>query len=254
MAYQAPETAEHHLKMAKAYLDEATDTKDSKGDANRFISEMQIKALSKAANHLDRARAVDPTAVLKVEDEKTKETIGISQDVLSSQVLLQEGYASINTARDLLSSATGRYEGVNRKELAQSLAAYKKAAVGLEKSLKYNPYSSQTLIGLTQIYEAIGDKPNYKRVVERRLELDPNDMQAHKLIEAMHERGFRIGTAFNPPFEWSTNKTLWLIAAVSFFLIPIAANSGESLKALGGIACFALVISLGALIYRWYES
>jgi hypothetical protein len=84
-------SALYHLKMAKSYLDEARDFDKDNKNASQYASESQIKILSKAATHLSKARGLDPTAVLPVEDKKDKTVINCSQDVLTALVLAQEG-------------------------------------------------------------------------------------------------------------------------------------------------------------------
>ncbi len=55
MAYEPPKTALHHLKMAKAYLDEAEATGKDEQHSSRITSEAQVKSLSKAATRSFRS-------------------------------------------------------------------------------------------------------------------------------------------------------------------------------------------------------
>jgi tetratricopeptide (TPR) repeat protein len=238
MAESSP--ALHHLKMAKAYLDEARDTDKNSKEANRYVSEAQVAALSKAATHLNKARELDPTAVLEVEDKEKKTVLRYNQDFLTGLVLCHEGLASINAGRDLLMQATS-FEKIDTTKLRESESKYISARDALEKSLKYNPYDDDALKFLTDVYSTLADKENYRRIIVERIKQNSDDMDAHKSLDRMSDPNFKMDSIFKQPlFTWTFNKVLVLTMVLGFLLIPIAANA--HLTVVGGAACFMVVI------------
>ena len=66
---------------------------------SEFFSQLQLKSLAQAAVHLDKARAIDPTEALWVEDEKEEVKKKFTQDYLTSRVLTYEGAAHLQFSR-----------------------------------------------------------------------------------------------------------------------------------------------------------
>jgi len=141
VAYQAPDTALHHLKMAKAYLDEADKevAKDKKPD--EFVSEAKIRALAKAARHLNRAREIDPNEVLWVEDEEDEVGITLDQDYLNGRVLVKEGIAHLNAVHYISNSFRCLDGTVDRESYKKAIGRLHNARIALEKALTYIPAS-----------------------------------------------------------------------------------------------------------------
>src|ERR1700722_8439105 len=131
----------HHLKLAKAYLDECRGDFYAKGEANQYASESQLKVASKAAEHLNKARQLDPHAMIWVEDKPGDGKYQLTQDYLNSRVLEIEGVAFLNTAHDIhaqFQTYILNHDGkpVRAKERV-GRDYLERARDALEKSLKY---------------------------------------------------------------------------------------------------------------------
>jgi hypothetical protein len=149
----------------------------------------------------------------------------------------------------LLSQATS-FDKINRSKLGDARWRYSQAAEALEKSLTYNPYHSETLKLLTEVYVTVADKANYERIIRERIKQDADDMQAHKLLEAMNEPGFKMYSDLSHPFEWSFNKILGLAIPLGFLLFVIEGPSWHQAGMVGAL------ISGGAFIVlciRWFS-
>jgi hypothetical protein len=247
----------HHLKLAKAYLDEARGDFYSKGEANQYTAEAQLKVASKAAEHLNKARQLDPHAVIWVEDNPGDGKYKLTQDYLNSRALAIEGVAFLNIAHDILAQCdTYRLNNDNRpdrRKEASGKGYLENARDALEKSLNYSAAHKEALKYLSQTYRELGDKENYKRIMQQRVVVDDDDMEAHKALDRIDEPG-AVFDVFNTPrsIHWTFNKVLGLSMLVGFFLCAIAMPA--NLNALGGIGSLMLVGPMIIWGIKWYES
>jgi len=228
MAYNEPDTALHHLKMAKAYLDEAEKHGAKEKNANQFVSDAEIKSLLEAAHHLNNARAIDPNEVLWVEDPKDKTRTKIDQDFLNSKVLLMEGVAHLNAARDLSTKHRNTDGSVVRKVYKEGVGRLEQARDALEKSLNYRSYSDDALNFLAKAYLRLGDQQNCRRVLERHLEVSSDDIELHKQIKEL-DAGSVPGPLFRAPsfsISFPTIMSFTTIAAIGLFILAIVQHSG----------------------------
>ena len=233
MAYQAPETAEHHLKMAKAYLDEAKATLAAAKDASQYISQVQLKDLAEAAQHLNKARAIDPNATLVVEDKEDGARITYKQDFLAGLLLLHEGVAHLNITNAISGTYDGTQAGVPRKSRKEGIRSLEKARDSLEKSLIYNPYHEDALKFLYMTYQRLGDRTKARQILERRIELKPEDMSLHREI-----RTFDQTRTLSPMFQSpgiSFSVVMRCVLAFGVVLLILALPVGSWSMAIWGI-------------------
>jgi len=246
-----------HLKLAKAYLDEARAEVSSKDEVSRYASEAQLKVATKAAEHLNKARQLDPDAVIWVEDKPGDGKYKLTQDYLNSRVLTIEGVAFLNTAHDILAQCETyalNHDGKpDRGKEAEGKGYLERARDALEKSLKYSPAHEQALKFLSKTYRELGDKENYKRIMQKRVTINADDMEAHKALDRIDEPD-AVFDVFNSPrtIRWTFNKVLGLSMLIGFLLVAIAAPA--NLSVLGGIGSFMFVIPMIIWGVKWYES
>jgi hypothetical protein len=247
----------HHLKLAKAYLDEARGEVFSKGEVSQYLSEAQLKVATKAAEHLNKARQLDPHAGLWVEDKPGDGKYQLTQDYLNSRVLAIEGVAFLNTAHDIhaqcqtyILNHDGKPDRAKERDGRDYL---ERARDALEKSLKYSAAHEEALKFLSQTYRELGDKENYQRVMQKRVQINADDMEAHKALDRIDESD-AVHDIFSTPrsIHWTFNKVLGLSMLVGFFLCAIAMPA--NLTALGGIGSLMLVGPMIIWGIKWYES
>jgi tetratricopeptide (TPR) repeat protein len=248
MPYQEPDTALHHLKMAKSYLDDAERTGDISEHASQVVSESQLQALAKAAEHLNKARAIDSNEVLAVEDEKKGTKEKFDQDYLNGHVLLIEGVAHINSANHIWSYAKRSDGTIIRKSYREGVAYLEKARDVLEKALIYRPHSTEILKFLATAYHDLGDLANYRRILERHVELSPDEMGLHKNLRDLTE-GYRPQPSFERPhFKLSLHGALtaMTIGGVALFILAAISRSGAPVG-------FGVVLLIIAFIGFWLK-
>ena len=245
MAYEEPDTALHHLKMAKSYLDEAGLTAEISNDASWVVSDLQLRSLVQAALHLNKARDIDPKEVLWIEDKKTGTKERYDQDYLNGDVLLYEGVAHLNTSNALWSRYADPYGKIDRPAYRQCTLFLEKARDTLEKAARYRPYSTEIHRHLANVYEGLGDFDNYRRVVERRVELDPDNMALHKTMKDLNA-GWTPSPSLQKPPSLTFNGAVVLcgLLGVAIFLFGAFLNATRlsGFGALLGFFAFAFLI------------
>ena len=257
MQNSPPSPALHHLKLAKAYLDEARGDFFSKGEVSQYASEAQLKIATKAAEHLNKARILDPHAGLWVEDKPGDGKYQLTQDYLNSRVLAIEGVAFLNTAHDILAQCETymlNHEGKPDRGKENTGKRYlERARDALEKSLTYSATQEEALTFLSIAYRELGDKENYKRIMQKRVAINDDDMEAHKALDRIDEPD-AVFDVFNTPrsIRWTFNKVLGSSMLVGFFLCAIAMPA--HLNVLGGIGSLMLVGPMIIWGIKWYES
>lgn len=255
MAYKEPDTALHHLKMAKSYMDNADSRLNMDSGVLKVFSEQQLELLAKAAEHLNRARAIDPTEVLLVPDEKNNERVTFTQDFMTARVLLHEGIAHINSARDM----DGRYKDhkgrVVEAKYREGVGYLENARDALEKSLTFNSYGRDALRFLQMSYQNLGDEPNFRRILERRVELYPEDIGIHREIEYHDEHPgikpmFEASSSptFGMPFFLDFERVMFIAIGFGFFLI-ILAFPAKSFD----LGMWGFILMLSAVFILWVE-
>lgn len=230
MAYTEPDTALHHLKMAKSYLDDATDLVKPGGEASESVATEQLGLLAQAAEHLNRARAIDPDEVLFVKDDKLTEREKLDQDYLNGSILLHEGVAHLNASLDAQSHYKYTDGTINKPQYKAGVARLEKARDALEKSLTYRSHSGDVLTFLAKTYQQLGDYQNYRRVLERHLEHSPDDISLHKQIKALNQNPVLQPAFQTPGFTFTFGKYLvgLIIAGVALIVLAIVAGSGNA--------------------------
>jgi tetratricopeptide (TPR) repeat protein len=241
--------AQIHLELANSYLDDAQAALNSAKTPSTFIVERTAKPLSKAADHLNKAREIDPNEFLWVESDEDKAVrLRFTQDIFASRILLCEGVAALNAAHAInTDNDTYRLNhGRADRSLVRTGNAYLiSARDALEKSLKFSVGHKDTLKFLTQTYRELGEKDKYKRLLEKRIELYPDDIAAHKELDQIDDPDF-LSPLFTPPPTISINVWLAISMVVGFILFPIAAQN----KALG---LFAIILLFGPPAIWWYR-
>jgi tetratricopeptide (TPR) repeat protein len=188
MAYQQPDTALHHLKMAYSYLEDARKVGEKIKEANSSVSAQQLAILVNAANHLNQARTLDPNEVLWVDEEKNQTRTKIDQDFLNGEVLLVEGVAHLNTALDHSSHYIYGDNRVYKPTFRAGSESLIKARDALVKALTYRPYSEEALKFLAKTYYHLGDAENYRKTLERHIQIRPENIELHKQMEDLSAR------------------------------------------------------------------
>jgi tetratricopeptide (TPR) repeat protein len=253
MAYKEPETALHHLKMANSYLDDAQRTIESTKDASQFISQLQMRSLAEAAQHLNKARAIDPTEVLWVDDEKENVRLKMDQDYLTSRVLVYEGVAQINSAREIWTTYEDTDGKINRSKYNDGVRNLELARDTLEKALKYNPVSADGLNFLQLAYQYLSDAQNFRRILERRIELRPDDIALHKQIKELNQNPVLTPYFKKPPLI-SFTAALWLSVPIGLILATIGVNTGFTPLLALGMILFWGPIAFWILKIIWREN
>lgn len=239
VAYKEPDTALFHLQMAKSYLDEASSASAISKDASRAVSDMQLRSLLQAAEHLNKARAIDPQEALWIDDEKAGTKTKADQDYLNGEVLLHEGIAHLNASNDVWSNYKNLDGRVDRIKYRQGVSFLEQARTALEKAAQYRPYSTEVLRFLAQVYQGLGDADNFRRAVERHVELAPDDMTLHKTMKDLNA-GWKPEPSFDKPPIISLNVALALCIPLGFVLTTIGGNTGiRPILSLGLLLMFA---------------
>jgi tetratricopeptide (TPR) repeat protein len=225
VAYKQPDTALHHLKMAKSYLDEADKQGEQDKKPNRVLSDAQINILAQAAHHLNKAREIDPSELLWIEEKNEK--IKLDQDTLNGDVLLSEGVAHLNAAV-FISNTFGNIDGTfNKGHYKAGVSRLEQARDALEKAIKYRPYSDQTYKFLAQVYGALGDIHNYRRILERHVEISPDNIEVHKQLAALANLKYPSTRFRQKPFSLSvpTMLSLSFLAGIILIIVAIASHN-----------------------------
>jgi len=248
VTYKEPESAVHHLKMAKAYLDDADEIAKKEDKPNKFASEAEIKALTQAAEHLNKARAIDPNEVLWIEEGKDKEKVKLDQDYINGRVLLKEGIAHLNAALDI--SQYRNIDGTSdRRHYNEGTARLQQACAALEQALTYRPYSDDVLDKLATTYRRLGDTQNYRRILERHVEISPDNMGLHKQIEELNASPQptpllrRAGFSISAPTIFSG----MLVLGIALIILGIAT---KTFNPAGWGIVFLLVSGAGFWLYE----
>lgn len=251
MAYEEPDTALHHLKMAKSYMDEAQVSLEKIDQPSEFFSEMQLKSLAQAAVHLNKARAIDPTEVLWVEYEKEDVQLKLTQDYITSRVLACEGAAHLNSAGAIWTTYQDSDGKTDRNQYAAGVRHLERGRDTLLKALTYNSYSHDGLRLLQAAYFRLGDKHNCRRILERRIELEPDNLTLHKEIKELSSQ-LTIKPYFDKPPAISLNAALGISIAAGLIIAGIGLTTGlEPVFALGTILWFApIAFWIGKIIWR----
>jgi tetratricopeptide (TPR) repeat protein len=247
MAYEPPATALHHLKMAKAYLDDYRGYVDDAPDAFSSIGPHISAILERAAEHLKKARAIDPAEVLWVEDAKENVKYKYTQDFLASEALCYEGNMLLNNAKYIESKYNDSEGKINRGKRAQGIQFLERAREVLLKSLTYNSVNSDALLYLGLAYLYLGDGDSYRSVLERRLKLDPDNILLHKAFETANEPGGYEPLFSNPPII-SLNAALALSIFSGFIIFGVGAANR-----IAPFAPIGLLLFFGPIAYWWFK-
>ncbi len=230
MAYTEPDTALHHLKMAKSYLDDANNLAKPGDQASESVAAEQLQLLAQAAEHLNKARAIDPSEVLLVKDDKLTEREKLDQDYLNGTILLHEGVAHLNAALDAQSGYKYTDGSINKPRYKAGVARLEKARDALEKSFTYRAHSGDVLTFLAKAYQQLGDSQNYRRVLERHLQHSPDDIALHKQIKVLTQNPVLYPAFQTPGFTFTFGKYLvgLIVAGVALIVLAIVMGSGNA--------------------------
>jgi hypothetical protein len=219
---------QHHLKMAYSYLTDARTQTDVDISAE-FISKSTIDSLTRAAEHLVKAREIDPLAVYWVADKPGEEKYKLSQNFLNAQVLALEAVAHYNAARAIGVKRSGT-ESAARKNRRAGKAELEQARIAGERALEYSSVDYNALNCLRHVYEDLGDRDNLRRVVTKLMELRPDDLDIHKEFDSVSDpRWFPdplfdnptlIGRLFDLPLRYPS-----LAVGISFVILVIGSAS-----------------------------
>jgi tetratricopeptide (TPR) repeat protein len=249
VAYKQPDTALHHLKMAKSYLDDADKQGAQDKKPNRVISDAQINILAQAAHHLNKAREIDPNEVLWIEEKNEK--IKLDQDTLNGDVLLSEGIAHLNAAL-FISNTFSNIDGTfDKRPNKDGMSRLEQARDALEKAIKYRPYSDQSYKFLAQVYGALGDLQNYRRILERHVEISPDNIEVHKQLAALENQKYPTARFRQKPFTISFPTVMSLLFVLGIVLIIVAIASHDFNPAGFGIVLF-IVAGIGFKVYETF--
>jgi tetratricopeptide (TPR) repeat protein len=155
--------ATDHMKIALNYLEQANDGPQTRPEAIKHAH----KFTTLAADHIDRARALDPHAVIEIKD-----SIANIDSLIQNALYIQGFYDA-------------RY-GRLRADVQRGIDA-------LQKSLRYGPESSEAHLQIAIGYTRLGETVLADRAVAKAIELEPANLEAHEL---------RDGTKTYPPVEY----------------------------------------------------
>jgi hypothetical protein len=248
----AEQSATHHLKLAKLYLDDANRLQASEKHYNKHTSAIIVQTLSRAAEQLIKAREIDPNENLWMQDTSGKPPFEVTQDLLNSMVLTSEGLASYYAALHVNDQNDSYYSGVgtNRQAyLKEGLLFLHEARDALEKSLIYTPYREYSLTLLSKVYRALGDSVNYKRILEKRIAIRPNDIEAHKELSEIdtHDK-YTYFKGYHGSLSSSEDTVLpILVGLVGVSLLFISITAGVS-----GLTFAAVLMIVAPIAYVYH--
>jgi tetratricopeptide (TPR) repeat protein len=249
MAEESP--ALHHLKLVKAYIDEARLTQASEKTASAYISEVALKSLSKAAEHLNKARELDPNEVLWVEDKPGDGKYQLTQDFLHARVLTGEGICALNSAHEMQyknNTYLLNHDGkIDREAIATGNRYLASARDAFEKALKYSPAHQDALVYLSKTYRELGDKENYRRVLQQRVQITPDDMNAHKELDQVDDPDFVTPILTTQRFKKITLNGYLGLSMILGFMVILAAESRGPIGAIG------YLMFAGPPLIWWYR-
>ena len=221
--------------------DEAHLSLGNTDEPSEFFSQLQLKSLAQAAVHLNKARAIDPTEALWVEDKKEEVKLKFTQDYLTSRVLTYEGAAHLNSAGAVWTTYKGGGGKPDRGQYAAGVRHLKRGRDTLVKALTSNPFSHDGLRLLQEAYFRLGDKHNCRRILERRIELEPDNITLHKEIKELSSQ-LTIKPYFDKPSAVSLNAALGICVAVGLAVAGVGLATGLApVFGLGTILWFAPV-------------
>jgi tetratricopeptide (TPR) repeat protein len=261
MAYKPPNTASYHMQMAWSFYNDArkiSEDQPSVGQMRSYMShdnldkieisdteihnysleriaKSQMEPLRKAIDHLNQARALDPTAIVSYpSDNKEEAEQGIklkaTVDQMYAKVLSLEGIAHLNIANAIEAQHYKRSDGtVNRKYRNDGISHLEAARDAFIKALKYDRYHSDATHFLERVYYNLGDTENYRKFrtercdeLQRQIDSDPDNVELHKKMQTMlQDPGIArpIFQAGGSPFSvWGILTGMFLAGAVCLIL------------------------------------
>jgi tetratricopeptide (TPR) repeat protein len=213
--------AQRELRIANNYIESiAGDVPDDRYAAKRKI----MDAITAATKHLERARQLDPQCTAESIDVKTGEKITHTLDEVCARALFFEGFA------------------LNRFD--DDRANINRAIDALQKAVSYSPRASY-YTELARALKRAGHSSEAERQLQRALELDPENMEAHKIADGITH----VAPPHNPSqvFQKSDISATTIIlglAAVIFIFGIITLISGGGLA---GVSMIVVAMLLGAL-------
>jgi hypothetical protein len=213
--------AVRELRIAVNYLDELSEDVPNE----RIVARHKIlSTISAATKHLDRARTIDPDCFIEVPVPDGEGTLKTTVDHVCGRALWWEGFA-LNRFDDDKGSA-------------------KQAVKALQQAVAYNDFPSYHT-ELARALQRLGNRKQADVHIKRALELDPDDMEAHKMADGMLGGPPIDRSSGFPLFELSFMNIVALIGVGLFVGGIIALANG---KGSDGVGMIVLALGCGGLL------